>query len=45
MTEPETDGGPTALINSRKISVREGESILSAARRLSIAIPTLCHDD
>jgi predicted molibdopterin-dependent oxidoreductase YjgC len=33
----------TASIDGRRIAVREGDTILSAARRAGLAIPTLCH--
>ena len=33
----------TATIDGRRIAVREDDTILSAARRAGIAIPTLCH--
>ena len=35
--------GP-ARINSRKVDILPGDTILSAATRLGIEIPTLCHD-
>ncbi len=34
-----------ALINGRELTVSPGETILQAARRLGIDIPTLCHHD
>jgi NADH dehydrogenase/NADH:ubiquinone oxidoreductase subunit G len=33
----------TASIDGREIMPRDGETILAAAERLGIAIPTLCH--
>jgi formate dehydrogenase major subunit len=33
----------TATINSRTVGIRPGETILAAATRLGIEIPTLCH--
>ena len=35
---------PKARINSREVEIVPGETILEAARRLGIEIPTLCHD-
>src|SRR5579864_2672930 len=34
---------PTLTIDGRSISVEPGATVLSAARRLGIRIPTLCH--
>ncbi len=36
---------PKILINNKEIEVREKTTILEAARRLNIKIPTLCHMD
>ena len=36
---------PKLLINNKEIEVREKTTILEAARRLNIKIPTLCHMD
>ena len=34
------------LINDQKVSVQEGTTVLAAAKKLKINIPTLCnHDD
>jgi formate dehydrogenase major subunit len=33
----------TARINSRSVEIRPGDTILEAAKRLGIEIPTLCH--
>jgi predicted molibdopterin-dependent oxidoreductase YjgC len=35
----------TALIDGKKIEISPGESILRAARRAGIDVPTLCYDD
>ena len=32
-------------INNKQIQVQEGETLLQAARRMGISIPTMCHDD
>ncbi len=34
---------PTLIIDNQQIAVEEGVTLLDAARRLGIAIPTLCH--
>ncbi|MGB2782009.1 MAG: 2Fe-2S iron-sulfur cluster-binding protein, partial [Phycisphaerae bacterium] len=36
---------PQLMIDNREVTVPEGATILDAARRLGIAIPTLCHLD
>jgi len=36
---------PTLKINGKNVSAREGETILEAARRHGIGIPTLCHHE
>ena len=36
---------PTATIDGRPVDVRPGDTILTAAARLDIPIPTLCHVD
>jgi formate dehydrogenase alpha subunit len=33
----------SALLDGRTVAVRDGETVLAAARRLGIEIPTLCH--
>lgn len=33
----------TLTINNKKIEVEEGTTILNAAKKLNINIPTLCH--
>ena len=33
------------VIDGNEVDVRPGETILHAARRIGIDIPTLCHDD
>ena len=35
--------GPTATIDNQTVSVRRGETILDAARRAALDIPTLCY--
>ena len=39
------EGAVTLFIDDREIDVEEGETVLSAARKLGIWIPTLCHHD
>ena len=34
----------TATINGKSVDIREGESILEAARRCGAEVPTLCYD-
>lgn len=42
----ETDGtAPIAILNGREVEVRPGDTILAAAKRLGIDIPTLCHHE
>ncbi len=36
---------PSLSINGRRVEFQDGETILAAARRLGIEIPTLCHVD
>ncbi len=36
---------PTIEINNRKVETQKGDTILTAARRAGVAIPTLCHMD
>jgi len=36
---------PRFLIDNREVQVRQGKTILAAARKLGIEIPTLCHMD
>ncbi|MBI2214976.1 MAG: (2Fe-2S)-binding protein [Acidobacteria bacterium] len=38
-------GSKFVVIDGNEVEFREGETILHAARRLGIEIPTLCHDD
>ena len=33
------------VIDGSEVEYREGETVLQAARRIGIEIPTLCHDD
>ena len=33
------------IIDGNELTCEEGETILAAARRAEIEIPTLCHDD
>ncbi|WP_193212686.1 formate dehydrogenase subunit alpha [Luteolibacter marinus] len=35
----------TATIDGKSVAIRPGESVLEAARRLGIEVPTLCHAD
>ena len=43
MTSPSAAG--TFMVDGRKILFRPGESVLAAARRQAIDIPSLCYDD
>ncbi|MFO0828772.1 MAG: formate dehydrogenase subunit alpha [Phycisphaerales bacterium] len=45
MTAPPTTSATTATIDGTPIEIVRGETILSAARRAGIDIPTLCHAD
>ena len=35
----------TITVDDREVTVSAGETVLAAAKRLGVAIPTLCHDD